>query len=51
MNNTIRYAAIVAAFAAAAVAFTEGATWGGILAALAGILGGAAILISRKNEQ
>lgn len=50
MNNAIKYAAVVAAFAAAAIAFTQNAVWAAVVAVLAGALMGAAIITDKRER-
>jgi len=49
MNTTLKYLAVIAAFAAGALAFVAGSTWVGVLAVASGIL--TAITIIRKDEK
>lgn len=49
MNTTLKYLAIIAAFASAGLAFAQGATWPGVLAAAAGIL--VAVTVIRKEPR
>ncbi|WP_449280427.1 hypothetical protein [Leucobacter sp.] len=49
MNQTLKYCAVVAAFAAATFAFIESNTIAGALAAVAGVLVGVTII--RKEER
>lgn len=49
MNTTLRYIAMVLAFAATAAAFAHGATWAGLLAAAAGIV--TVLTIVRKEPK
>jgi len=49
MKKVITYASAAAAFAATAWAFSVGATWPGILAAAAGVLAIAAVLMKEQD--
>lgn len=49
MNTTLKYIAVIFAFASATFAFTADATWAGILAVIAGVL--VAVTIIKKEPR
>ncbi|UOQ57233.1 hypothetical protein MUN78_16510 [Leucobacter allii] len=49
MNQILKYASVITAFAAGTIAFATGSTWAGVLAIAAGIL--VAVTIIRKDTK